>query len=480
MNGNGITAYGAYVPYRRLQRARIGAALGTVPGQGTRAVAGYDEDATTLAVEAGRVALSGLPHGSRPSQVFLATTAPPYADKTNATAAHAALRLDTAGLAVDMGGAVRSGIGALLAGLDARRPTLALMSDIRTGLPGGPDELEGGDAAAAFVLSSAGPQLAVLAGEASVSEEFLDRWRMPGEQSSRTWEERFAEPVYRRCAEEALALALKNADCTRDEVDHLVATGMHARAVRSFVAGSGVRPEAVVDDLSARLGNSGAAHAGVLLADVLDRAGPDRLIAVVVLADGATAVLLRTTKELLLHRAVRSVAQQATVADESLEYAQFLTWRGFLHREPPRRPEPEPPYAPPARRRSVWKFGLAGSLCMHCGFTQLPPGRVCLSCHAVDALQPRSMADVAATVTTFTVDRLAATPSPPLVAAVIDFDGGGRLRCQLTDVDGEELAVGVRVEMSFRRMGSAGGIHNYFWKARPLRLPPLAGVVTQR
>jgi hypothetical protein len=28
--------------------------------------------------------------------------------------------------------------------------------------------------------------------------------------------------------------------------------------------------------------------------------------------------------------------------------------------------------------------------------------------------------------------------------------------------------VGTRVEMTFRRLYTAGGIHNYFWKARPV------------
>lgn len=54
--------------------------------------------------------------------------------------------------------------------------------------------------------------------------------------------------------------------------------------------------------------------------------------------------------------------------------------------------------------------------------------------------------------------------------AVIDFDGGGRFRCQLTDVDPAAVAVGDRVEMTFRKILTADGIHNYFWKARPIRV----------
>ena len=84
-------------------------------------------------------------------------------------------------------------------------------------------------------------------------------------------------------------------------------------------------------------------------------------------------------------------------------------------------------------------------------------------------MAPERLADVKATVATFTVDRLAFSLSPPVVAAVIDFDGGGRLRCELTDVDPAAVKIGDRVEMTFRRLFTAGnGVHNYFWKARPI------------
>jgi hypothetical protein len=52
---------------------------------------------------------------------------------------------------------------------------------------------------------------------------------------------------------------------------------------------------------------------------------------------------------------------------------------------------------------------------------------------------------------------------------VLDFDGGGRMRCQLTDAAEDEVRIGLRVEMTFRRLVTAAGVHNYFWKARPLR-----------
>ena len=53
----GIISHGAYLPYRRLDRTTIAAVSGTGGGKGSRTVASYDEDTTTLAVEAARRAL---------------------------------------------------------------------------------------------------------------------------------------------------------------------------------------------------------------------------------------------------------------------------------------------------------------------------------------------------------------------------------------------------------------------------------------
>src|SRR5438552_10468591 len=131
----GLLAYGAYVPYHRLKRSAIAASLGSGGSRGERSVASYDEDTTTMGVEAARLALRAG-NGVRPAAVYFATSAPSYLDKTNATAVHAALGIDQEALAVDMGGAVRSGVGVLVAASDASRPTLAVLSDMRFGLPG--------------------------------------------------------------------------------------------------------------------------------------------------------------------------------------------------------------------------------------------------------------------------------------------------------------------------------------------------------
>jgi 3-hydroxy-3-methylglutaryl CoA synthase/uncharacterized OB-fold protein len=467
---SGIVGYGVYVPYFRLERKAIGDAQAVSAGKGTRAVASYDEDTTSMGVEAARGVLRAAP-ATTPAAVYFATADPGYLDKTNATALHAALALPSSAAAYDMAGSVRSGAGALRAATDAGRPTLAVLSDLRTGLPAGGDEREGGDAAAAFLCgpgTAAEPVIAELVGWASASAEFLDRWRRPGDRFSRQWEERFGEHAYVPLAQEAVAAALASAGIGAGDIAHLVVAGPHGRAVKRAAAAVGAKPDALGDDYLGTLGNTGTAHAGLLLADALDRAEAGKIIAVVTLADGADVALWRTTAALPSRRAAAPVARQARGGGR-VGYTSYLTWRGFLDREPPRRPDPQRPAAPPAFRSEDWKFAFTGSRCTACGARHLPPQRVCVKCHAIDQMTRERLADVPATIATFTVDRLAYSLSPPVVAAVIDFDGGGRFQCELTDVDPATVKIGDRVEMTFRRLFTAEGVHNYFWKARPIR-----------
>ena len=92
-----------------------------------------------------------------------------------------------------------------------------------------------------------------------------------------------------------------------------------------------------------------------------------------------------------------------------------------------------------------------------------------MQCRASHQMRAVSFADGKAVIKTFAVDRLAFTPQPPMVAAVIDFEGGGRVQSELTDVEPDKVAIGDPLEMTFRRLFTADSIHNYFWKARPAR-----------
>jgi hydroxymethylglutaryl-CoA synthase len=460
----GVLGHAGYLPFRRLDRSTIAAVAGAGGGKGTRTVASYDEDTTTMGVEAARLALRPVPD-IRPGALYFATTAPAYVDKTNATAIHAALRLGRDVIAADFGGAVRSAVAALRSALMASEPVVIVSSDLRTGLPGSVDESAGADGAAAVVVGGDGDGalLAELIGSGSATEEFLDRWRTPGDLRSKSWEEKFGEGKYLALADEAWTGALKSAGLSADAVDHVIVTGTHARAVASLARRLDDVAGTIEDDLAATIGNAGAAQPALLLSAFLEQAQPSRVVALIALADGADVLLFRTTDDVARWTPARSLAAQVA-AGRPIGYGKYLAWRGLLPVDPPRRPEPGRVSAAAAGRSGDWKFGFVGSRSGEGGEVRLPP--------AVDhdlPFEPAPMADIQGTVATFTVDRLAYSPSPPVVFAVVDFDGGGRLPVELTDVDAGDVNIGDRVEMTFRRLFTVDGIHNYFWKARPVR-----------
>jgi 3-hydroxy-3-methylglutaryl CoA synthase len=462
----GILGAAGYVPYRRLQRSEIAAFFGTGGGRGTRAVASYDEDTTTMGVEAARAALRST--SARPAALWFASADPAYLEKTNATAIHAALRLDAGVSAFDMGGAVRSGVGGLLAALRSREPVLVVASDIRVGLPTSADESAQGDGAAAILVGddACGPVIAEHLGGASRSEEFIDRWRTPGDPRPRQWEERFGETKYLPLVDAAWRAALEAAKVSPEEIDVALVTGPHTRAVKTAAGRLGVKR--VADDLAATVGQTGTAHPALLLAHALEQASPGQTLALVSLADGVDVAIFRATDALARWRPARRVAAQiASAAD--LPYAKFLAWRQMLRVEPPRRPEPDRISAAVAGRTEEWKYAFVGSRDRSSGALHLPPARVSREGGAQDDMEPAPMADAVGTIATFTLDRIAYSPSPPIAFAVVDFEDGGRLPMELCDVDAESLEMGQPVEMTFRRLYTADGLHNYFWKARPVR-----------
>jgi uncharacterized OB-fold protein len=64
---------------------------------------------------------------------------------------------------------------------------------------------------------------------------------------------------------------------------------------------------------------------------------------------------------------------------------------------------------------------------------------------------------------------LAGGMDPPVVQVVLEFDDGTRMYCAMTDRDPDEVEIGMRVEMTFRKLHEGSGFNNYFWKCKPLR-----------
>jgi len=468
----GITSWAVYLPHWHLDRSTIAAVAGQGGGRGTRSVASFDQDTTTLAVEAAQQATA---HAPVCDQVLFATVAPAYTDRTNATTLHAALDLPDTTAAWDLGPSSRSAMGAMQLAVDSSATTLVATADIRFGRAGSAEESSGGDAGAAVVIAddSVAPVAAEVLGTASVTVEAVDRWRIPGSPMSRTWDERFTEVAYRPAVDQAFTAALAAAGVDRSDVDTAVVVGPSARVATALGRRLGV--ERIADDLTGTVGNTGAAHALVCLGAELERlaadadtAGGGSVVALVHIGDGCDVVVLRTTD------ALASCVPAVTVADQvaagvPVPYGRFLAWRNTLEVEPPRRPEPARVSAPAAWRSSSWKFGFTASRDPDTGSIHLPPLRVSADGERSDTMEGVRLANATGTVATFTVDRVAYSPSPPIIFAVVDFAGGGRFPVELCDLGPDDVAIGTEVELTFRRLHAADGIANYFWKARPRR-----------
>ena len=458
----GIVRYGSYVPYFRLTRAAIGS------GKGERAVASFDEDAVSMAVEAARDAVRG---GVAVDALLFATLSPAYAEKLDTATIQAALDLPETVSSVALGGSSRMGLAALLLGLDlavAGKRALVCASDLVVGAPGSVRESQGGDAAAAFVTGPDNEAIARVLGRASVTIEILDAWRLPEDRFPRQWEERFTADTLGPVIIDTAKRALQSGGVEPSTLSTVILDGTNPRSMANLPKALGLKPEQIADTLAATVGRTGCAHAGLLLARALDKAKPGDRILVVCEADGADALVLEVT-DAITKVSGRKVDRWITSKRNDLAYNTYLKWRGILPFEPPRRPDPERPAAPPMRRHERWKLAFVGSRCTKCQTGHLPPQRVCVKCGAVDQMRDERFADTSCRVATYTLDHLAYSMQPPVVAAFVDYEGGGRFACELTDVDPKEVAIGNHLEMTFRRLFTAQGVHNYFWKARPGR-----------
>lgn len=209
-----LLAYGSYIPYRRLRREAIAQVLGISAGRGERAVASFDEDCVSMAVEALRDALKSAPN-SDIRAVFFASTTPPYAEKLNAALIGAAARLPGDIRAADLAGSIRAAISAMLQTADTagggHGPVAEATADARLGAPEGKAEQNNGDGAVGFVIGTEGV-IAEIEASASATREFLDSWRLPGERFAHSWEERFAltqayDPLFKKVLQEVMEKA---------------------------------------------------------------------------------------------------------------------------------------------------------------------------------------------------------------------------------------------------------------------------------
>ncbi|UCC59443.1 MAG: OB-fold domain-containing protein, partial [Dehalococcoidia bacterium] len=241
----------------------------------------------------------------------------------------------------------------------------------------------------------------------------------------------------------------------------------HARVA----AGLGFDPSQVQDPMFMTVGNTGSALALMMLVAALEEANAGDRVLLASYGNGADAFEIEVTDGIGKLGERRGIRKHLESKRMVKNYETYLRWRDLLTLEPARRPE-----RPPMSISELWRerrqlLAFYGQKCTNCGTPQyeVRPGRVCVVCQAKDQFEPYRFADKKAKVFTFTQDMLQSSNDPPNTAVVVDFEGGGRGMFDLTDRDPEEVEVEMPVEMTFRKLYFNRGVHNYFWKARPVR-----------
>ncbi|MDO8491324.1 MAG: OB-fold domain-containing protein [Dehalococcoidia bacterium] len=470
----GIISYGAYIPLYRLSREAIAKAWGTRALPGEKAICNYDEDTVTMAVAAGIDCLNGFD----PKQVdglFLATTTSPYREKQAATIVASALDLPREARTANFSDSLRGATIALLAAMDAvksgsARSILVVASDTRMGAAQGEFEQVFGDGAAAVLVGS-NNVIAEMQGSYSIFNEFFDVWRTTEDVFVRSGEDRFIiMEGYTATVQEAVAGLLKKYNLSPKSFAKVAIYAPDMRSQPAVVKALGFDAKTQVQDtLFASIGHSGTASVLMMLAAALEGAKSGEKILAASYGDGSDALMFGVTPDIAKvapRRGVKGYLSSKKVVDS---YEKYVRWRGLMVLEPQRRPRGSTPSLPAIARQKRRIFGFWGVKCQSCGTVQYPPQRICVACGSKDKFDEHKLADKKGKVVTFTKDNLYAAADPPTPFAAVDFEGGGRFVGEVTDKDAVEIDIGMPVEMSFRKVLSRDGIHDYFWKFRAIR-----------
>jgi 3-hydroxy-3-methylglutaryl CoA synthase len=491
----GIAAWGAYAPRLRLSRKAAASANAWVApnlmgkAKGERSMANWDEDALTMAVEAGRDALGPGDDRSAIDSLYFASTTAPFADRLNAGVVAAALTLEKQLSATDVTGSQRCGLTALaqawiaVAGGGAAQ-SLVVAADHRRARAASAQELDFGDGAAAFLITLDGGAAEIL-GYSVVTDDFVDHFRSSDQEFDYSWEERWIrDEGIAKLVPPVIAKALSTAKVDASAVTHFCFPSTFAGMAATLAKGAGIPAEAVRDNLASQLGETGCAHALVMLAHALEQAKPGDLILVAQFGQGAEAMLLRVGEGVAAARPARGVTGSLADRKEETNYLKFLFFNGLVEWEKGMRAEKDNKTAlTTLYRNNDQILGLVGGRCRETGVAQYPRTRISVAPNnpAVDTQDPYKFADRAATVLTWSADFLTYSMSPPNHYGTMVFEGGGRIFMDITDVDQGDVETGMAVRMAFRlkEIDEKRGFRRYFWKAVPDRTAAAAAMAAE-
>lgn len=341
----GIHGWGAYVPRYRLPMSEITRIWGWPEAQAAalgmkeKAVAGPDEDSTTMGWEASKNAL--LRAGVDPSRVgavFFGTESKPYAVKPSATVIAEALGITPVTMASDLEFACRAAsegmralIGMIAGGLIEYG--LVIGSDTAQANPGDVLEFTASSGAAAFILGPREGSAAFFEGSYTYVTDTPDFWRRAEMPYPLHGEGFTGEPAYFHHIESAVKGLMEELGLKPVDFDYAIFHQPNGKFPLRVAKRLGFPKEKVLPGLvTPVIGNTYNASALLGLTRVLDQAKPGQRILLAPFGSGAGA----DAYSIVVTDAIEDKRHKAPTFNDYLsrrveiDYATYARFRGII------------------------------------------------------------------------------------------------------------------------------------------------------
>src|SRR3989338_2350596 len=316
---SGIVSYGTYIPKYRLRLSSIAQMWGKDSDEieaGLRmvekAVSGFDEDAVTMGIEAGKKAieLAEIKSGELES-VYFGSESHPYAVKPSSTSVAQYLGVGNNYFAADLEFACKAAtagmqVSSALLNSKVIKYGLVIGSDAAQGKPHDALEYTAASAACAYILGNNKNEIiAEILEMSSFSSDTPDFWRRDGAKFPSHFGRFTGEPAYfSHVLQEGKNLLTKNKLKPQD-FDYCVFHMPNGKFPRAAAKKLGFTPDQLAPSLVVdKIGNPYSASSLIGLASVLDIAKPSQKIFFVSYGSGAGSdgFVFETTKELTKKR----------------------------------------------------------------------------------------------------------------------------------------------------------------------------------
>ena len=474
----GLADMGGYLPLLRLDRRAAARELAwtglPMPRSGWRAVASWDEDPLTLAVEAAR----GLCGGDVPISLRFASTSAYFTDRAQSAMALDALALPRSVRTSDFANTRRAGVSALGDALLGQRDEIIMAAEKRPTQPGSAAQLAFGDGAAAVRTGPDG--VARLVGHASLSHDLIDRYTSRDHRFSYAYEERFVREVsVAQMYIPAVRAACESAGITPMQLSHVACAEPVSGTWRAAAKALGCTASNTCETLTELAGDLGAAHPLFGLGLALAAAQPGDFVLVAGFGSGIDTLVFE-----MLAPAPGCAAMVAALAEGQVlsSYSRFLNLAESIALDWGMRAEFEQKAQATVLERigrdMIGFIGGRDSL----GTVQFPKSAMPVNPALAqpEMLDDVRLADLEATIVSVTADRLNFTPDPPFDFGLVQFaaagpGGGARVLMEMVDRPPQGFAVGqpVRMRLRIKSQNVRLGFRTYFWKAAPLARPLL-------